>query len=120
MDLPLQAYDRGGGFQDGVSVEGNPSRLHLFAFPSETRKEEVKKDNTKEKKLLIPFAVNMTNVGRRVRQRRGMSSLSYWPCFAVGGQSGNIRPNQGATYSVGGGGLLYWRKQTLLFTKAEA
>ena len=49
----------GGGVEnvDGIGSEDTPNRLHLFEFPSGTRKEEVKKNNIHEKTLLIPLTI---------------------------------------------------------------
>ena len=49
-----------GGVNDGGSVEDAPSHLHLFSFPSGTRKEEVKINNIQKNPLLITLTVAMT------------------------------------------------------------
>ena len=51
----------GGSVSNNVGGEETPGRLHLFDFPSGTRKEEVKENNKKENTLLIPLTMAMMN-----------------------------------------------------------
>ena len=55
-------FRQGGGFNNanGIGGEDTPDRLHLFEFPSGTRKEEVKNNNIHENTLLIPLTIATT------------------------------------------------------------
>ena len=118
---PLQASSRGG--VSGGSSKKTPVRIHLFAFLSGTRKEELAYINIEENTLLIPLTVDawkfVAEFGgvifvvcdrlqcgmrpwkscgwRRGRQRWGTSSSFYQPCLAVGGKHSHMilydRPN---------------------------